>query len=135
MSERGKVVRVGQMRQIIKLQSYVDTPTGTNQTTNEYTDIAEVWARIEPRTGITSRFNKNTGTGFTHNIYIRYRDDIDSDTMIEYDGDIYRIRNIEDAGDVRKRYLILECEKGFKTDSVNNPNRVYADPNSNEFIS
>lgn len=133
MSETGKVVRVGQLRKRIKLQSYVDTPDSDNKTLNEYTDIATVWARVEPISGVESRFDKTTGTGFTHRIYIKYRADVDSDTFIEYDSFKYRVRTVERSGDDRQRYLILDCEKAFKPASINNPNKNYSDPTTNEF--
>jgi len=133
MSDTGKIVRIGQMRKRITLQSYVDVPVNSNQTENQYTDIATVWARIEPNTGVESRFNKTKGQSFTHYIYIKYRSDVDSDTFIDYDGYKYRVRSVEDAGDAKKRYLILECEKAFKPTEINNPNKNYSDPDANEF--
>lgn len=135
MSEHlGKIKRIGSLRKRVKIQTYADTETGVAQVLNTYTDIAEVWANVKQLTGIAVTKFKNIGSNITHQITIKYRSDVTSEQWILYDGNRYRIRNIQDAGDEKKRFLSLLTELDTKKDAYVNPNTEDANVDDNEFL-
>lgn len=130
----GKIKRIGSLRKRVKIQAYADTQTGVAQVLNTYTDIAEVWANVKQLTGIAVTKFKNIGSNVTHQITIKHRSDVTSEQWILYDGNRYRIRNIQDAGDEKKRFLSLLTELDTKKDAYANPNTEDANVDDNEFL-
>ena len=114
----GKAIRIGELRKRVIIQSYSDTIVVASkaQLNTNYADIATVWAKVRQLSGFAVTKSKNIGAAVTHEIIIKFRSDVTTEEWIDYDGNKYRIRTVEDAGDEKKRFLILMCELQAKVD-------------------
>jgi SPP1 family predicted phage head-tail adaptor len=125
---RGSTV-IGRLRQRVTIQTRVDSESGLYSGLSTRTDKslnATVWAKVEQVTGTAQVDSKNSGTAITHRITIRHRDDIsEQHHEILYTDRIgtfrYLIQTVENAGDERNRFLILECLQKEKVGTLDNP--------------
>ena len=131
---KGKNKRIGELDKYVKLQTFADAISGTSSLTGTFSDVASIWANISQLSGIAADRFKNLGSNFTHTITIKYRDGISSENWIEYDGNNYRVRTVQDLGDEKKRQLLLMCELSTKKDVYANPNTEDSDVTENEFL-
>ncbi|MDG1286684.1 MAG: phage head closure protein [Rickettsiales bacterium] len=70
--------------------------------------IDEVWADIRPRSGREESRHEGLREAVTHFVYLRYRDDIESDWRILYEERELRIHaviNIEEEGKLLKLWV------------------------------
>lgn len=131
----GKVKRIGSLTKRVLIQTYLDDIVDASraQVENKYTDLATVWANVKQVTGFALIRNKNIGSNVTHLITIKFRADVTSENWIVYDGNRYRIRTTEDAGDEKKRFLILGCELSAKVGAIQLINTEDTNVDDNEF--
>lgn len=135
MKHLGKVKRIGAFRKRVLIQTYTDDIVDASraQVENKYTDLATVWANVKQVTGFALIRNKNIGSNVTHEITIKFRADVTSENWIVYDGNRYRIRTTQDAGDEKKRDLILGCEFSAKVGAIQLINTEDTNVDDNEF--
>lgn len=70
-----------------------------------------VWCAVRPLSGKEiERFDKLNATAMAH-FTVRYREDVEEDDRIEYNGKYYNIRYIPDL-DERKLYTEFYAERG-----------------------
>ena len=103
-----KKICIGDLKYRITLQqrsikSAIDVDFSEN-----YTDIASVWAHVEINNPKFIFNDINIDESVTHKFYIRYRSDIDINTWIFYDNIRYNIISIKPT-DFDKKYLVLNC--------------------------
>ena len=103
---------VGDLRECISLeQRAIAAPSFDSASfTQDYEVIAEVWAKVETRSGQRTFDNVVIEDGITHIFTIRHRDDVTSETRVRYKGDLYRIRKTENLEE-RDEYIVLRCEE------------------------
>ena len=101
-------VCIGDLDSKIKVQVRALTaPTSGVDSSQTFTDTAEVWAMIETaRAGETWFDDVGEEFDVTHNFYIIYRADVSAETWLEFDGQRFDILAVENL-DERKEFLKL----------------------------
>src|SRR4051812_26750127 len=102
------MIRAGELRQRITLQ--VGVP-GTDPRWGEVTDwqdVDEVWASVTPRAAGEKSDAKGQQTEVTHDIVVRFRADVTSETRINWGGRSLEIVGVLDV-DARHRELRIEA--------------------------
>lgn len=85
-------MQASKLRQRITIQSRTIVPSPTGAPSGEsVTDIATVWANIEPLSTRDVIQAKAAGSQATLRCTVRYRSDIDSTMQVRYDSKIYNI--------------------------------------------
>jgi SPP1 family predicted phage head-tail adaptor len=87
--------------------------------------VASVSAKIENVAGTMQVDSRNAGTGITHIIWIRYRKDISIKNEILYTSALgefrYAIETVQNVGDERNRFIMLECNQRAESSALDNP--------------
>ena len=124
-----KKIPVGDMRDRILIRERdISTPDFDNPAAfaEAYKTIADVWCKVKTNVSgkqIFDGVNADTGGGIllssTHIFTIRYRSDITSEHVVDYNGDYYEINRIVNPEE-RNMYLDLSCKlRGDKTLEAN----------------
>lgn len=104
------------MRERVKLHIRAIEEPGFDETnfTEQYSGTKIVWANIKTVSGKTFFTDVNVDVRLTHEIVIRYDEDINAETWIEYNGRNLKIVDTEDL-DERHDFLRLKCtDRGDK---------------------
>ena len=104
-------IHAGKLRHRIQLQHTERVDDGGGGSETELVTYAEPWAWIRPASGKRHVFGDQLQEDITHEIILRYRDDIQGDDAISYDGRQFAIRYSYDIEE-RKRFLMLDCREG-----------------------
>lgn len=83
------MINVGELKRVIKFRKYVGEDDWTTNT--EMPIVCETWAKINPITGKQFWEAQSVGSTVTHEVYIRYREDISANMVIDYKGRIFDI--------------------------------------------
>jgi SPP1 family predicted phage head-tail adaptor len=84
--------------------------------TEQFDLVITTWSAIQPTKAINVFAGLNTDLkDKTHDIYIRYRDDINSSQFIQFRDKYYDILKVENL-DENKRFLKLECKQTGQDD-------------------
>jgi SPP1 family predicted phage head-tail adaptor len=117
--------RIGRLRQRVTIQSRADSESGLYSGISTRTTKITVWAKVDNVAGTQQIDSRNAGTGVSHIITIRYRTDISKEDEILYTDRIgtyrYAIQTIQNAGDERNQYLVLECNQMAESSTLDNP--------------
>lgn len=117
--------RIGRLDKRVVIQYREDSESGTYSAVSARVTIATVWARIQNVTGTQQIDSRNAGTGISHRITIRHRADINVQQEILYTDRIgtyrYMIETVQNAGDERNRFLVLECNQMAEKETLDNP--------------
>ncbi|MCK5602298.1 phage head closure protein [Candidatus Pacearchaeota archaeon] len=107
---KSRRVCVGDLKHRITIQIRALTPnnTGSIEAIETFTDVIDVWAAIETTRGSQMWDGVEISNPFTHKIYIRFRDDMDFNKWIEFEGEKYDIVDVQDL-DQRNEWLLLLC--------------------------
>ena len=109
---RSEFIDPGALRHEVALQNAELTPDGLGGHADAWTEIATVFARIEP-VGEESRF----GAGqiretATHRFTVRYRSDITSGMRFVRGGRLFDILTVHDPDETRRYLICRTTEKG-----------------------
>lgn len=123
-SPRKRKICTGDLKNLITIQTRTLTSNGFEDVDYDevFTQVIQVWAAIKTTRGFQS-FN-DVGTiqnNITHKIYIRFSADftITSEDWLDFEGERYLIRDIENLEE-RNEYLLLYCvKKGDNTKLAN----------------
>ena len=113
--------QVGDMRnRIVIAERDIKSPAFQSASFSQtYTKICSVWSSVETTGGNPKFSGVNTKIAITHIFTIRYRDDITSESIIEFNNNYYKIIDPDDPSN-RKQFLFLMCiSKGDKTLEAN----------------
>lgn len=117
--------RVGELRQRVTIQTRSDEESGTYSLESVREDVATVSAKIENVSGVQQVDSRNANAGITHRIWIRYRADVTVKNELLYHSKRgtyrYTIETIQDTGDERNRFLLLDCNQEAEQDTLDNP--------------
>ena len=72
--------------------------------------VDEVWADIEPRSTNERYIHQSLTSTVSHNVYIRYRDDVSSDWRIIYNSRIMHVTSVISV-DERNEVSLLEVKE------------------------
>ncbi len=107
-------VKAGRLRHRVTLQSAADTADGGGGFTTTWSDVATVWAAIEPLKSRERLFAQQLENPVTHRVTIRYRAGVTAKMRLEFGARVFNIRGVINAGE-RDRTLELLCEEGVAT--------------------
>lgn len=107
-------VKAGRLRHRVTLQSAADTADGGGGFTTTWSDVATVWAAIEPLAARERLFAQQLENPVTHRVTIRYRAGVTATMRLKFGARVFNIRGVINAGE-RDRTLELLCEEGVAT--------------------
>ena len=114
---------IGDFNHRIKIQttSIIANNAPNSLSTVAFTTIAEVWAMIKTNTAREFIDGVNIENGLNTDFYIRYTSSISlsQQLWIEYDGNLYKITNVDNIDKDNKIIRLRAIEKGDKTINAN----------------
>lgn len=117
--------RIGSLRQRVTIQTREDEESGLFSGASTRADVGTVWAKIENVAGTQQVDSRNAGSTITHRIWMRHRADVTVKNEILYTDRIgtyrYAIQTVQNVGDERNRFLLLECLQMAEQDTLDNP--------------
>jgi len=102
------MVTIGQLRHRVTIQRPTITGDGMGGGARTWTDVATVWASIEPLRSGAFWQAQQTQAKTTHTIVIRYRPGITTDYRIAFGSRHFQIDAIQNPSE-SNRYLLLYC--------------------------
>jgi len=107
-------MKIGSMRHAITFQNQGTARDAGGGISSGFSTLATVYANVKPTTG-REVYKQGKVVGIvSHEITVRYREDITNATRISFDNKLFNIRGIINI-DQRDRYLKLLCEEGVAT--------------------
>jgi len=100
----------GALRHYVKLQHATYVQDSSGATTETWTDIANIWAQIKPLSGRQMDIAKQAQSEVTHEIIVRYRENVTPDKRIKYGSRIFYIESVMNIEE-RNNWLILRCKE------------------------
>ncbi len=100
-----RVFDPGQLRHRLTLQSLTETQDAAGAADLTWTDVADVWAHLRPVSGTSAVIAQQADESLTHEIAIRFRDDVASGWRFVTGERTFRIVTVYDP-DERQCYLI-----------------------------
>lgn len=116
IARKTRVSCIGDMRERVKLHIRAIQPPvfGSTDFTEKFSGVKIVWANVITVSGKTFFAETNVDVGLTHEIIIRFDEDVNAETWIEFNDRNLKILNIEDL-DERHEFLKLRCtDRGNK---------------------
>ncbi|MGI5892088.1 MAG: phage head closure protein [Bacillota bacterium] len=103
-------MKIGDLRHRVTLQQKTVIEDDLKQHTENWTDIATVWARIEPLSGREYFAARQENTEVTTRITIRYLPGITTDSRVVFGGRVFEVLSAIDPEE-RCESLILMCNE------------------------
>lgn len=106
----GSELSIGDLRQRVGIQRAVRVADGGGGAEETWEMLAEVWAAVLPLTGF-ERVEADAVSGHvTHEIWLRYRDDVTPDMRFRLGRRLFDVRAVIDIEE-RRRFLKCLCEE------------------------
>lgn len=105
-------MRAGDLRRRVLIQSRQATVDGFGQRSTTWTDVATVFAEIQPLSGRELQLAQAINAEVNHKVTIRYRPGISAAMRVVYQGRRFNIQAVIDV-DMRHRTLELSCSEGL----------------------
>lgn len=103
-------VRIGDLRQRITIETVTLTGDGGGGVDETWVEVAEVWAAVAPLSG-AERVEADAISGrLTHEVWMRFRDDVAPDMRFRIDSRIFDIRVVMNTEE-RQRFLRCFAEE------------------------
>lgn len=105
---------LGNLRERVTIQTFTESSDGGGGSTRTWSNLATVWAEVKPVSRVADRERVDTGrlaTIQTYLVTIRHRTGFDTSARLLWGSKYLNIRSIENR-DLRKRFLVLECQEG-----------------------
>ncbi len=107
-------MKAATLRHRVSLQSAADTADGGGGTTTVWSDVATLWASIEPLKGSERLFAQRLESRVTHRLRLRHRIGVTTAMRVKFGARIFNIRAVINPGE-RNRLLVVLCEEGVAT--------------------
>jgi len=104
------VTPIGRLRHRVTLQQPVDADDGSGGTTRTWSDVATLWARIEPLSADERVAAGRIEAAADHRIVIRWRAGVTAAMRFSFGTRVFEIRGVTDR-DERHRFLDCLCEE------------------------
>ncbi len=101
---------VGKLRHRVTLEQPVDTDDGAGGLTRAWTDVATLWARIEPLSADERVAAERIEAAADTRITVRWRADVTSAMRFSFGARVFEIRGLTDREE-RHRFLDCLCEE------------------------
>ncbi|HWD12975.1 phage head closure protein [Pseudochrobactrum sp. sp1633] len=106
-------IDAGQFRSLLSLQENQPVFNDTGGYLEQWTEIATLWGRIEPKQSGSQVFAGQHIPHVTHLITIRYRSDISSPMRLTRGGRVFTVLGLHDP-DESQRYLICSVREEIR---------------------
>ena len=103
-----RTMNIGKLNKRLSFMKLMDVTDDMGQSKKKLGQICEVWGSLYPVRGTEFYEIQNIQSKITHKCYIRYRADIDSNCLIEYQGKQYSIQSVIDV-DLSHKMLEIMC--------------------------
>lgn len=103
-------MKIGKLRHRITLQEYTSSRDSFGAEVETWSDTATVWASIEPLSGREYFAAQQVNAEISTKITLRYRSSVKPTMRVLYEGRVYEILSVINAGE-RNRELILICKE------------------------
>lgn len=103
-------VHIGELRERLVLEAPARAADGGGGATVSWAEVAEIWAKVTPRGGVESHALDRIAGKASHEIVIRYRDDIAPEQRFRMGARIFDIRAAFDP-DGRRQWLTCLVEE------------------------
>ncbi len=103
--------KIAELQQRVKFQSLSRTSDGQGGWIETWTDFAEVWAKVKPVSAKERYFSQRIEENISHQITIRWRNDLNTEMRILYESRIFQLHGIRDE-DERHWFTLIDAEEG-----------------------
>jgi SPP1 family predicted phage head-tail adaptor len=112
-----KFPAIGELKERVRIQSLTRNPDGGGGVSETWSDVVDVWAKIEPISSREIFYSHQIALEATHKITIRYRADVSTDWRIlrVRDGAVFKIAGFLDVENAH-RYLELQVNEETAAD-------------------
>ncbi len=104
------------MRHRVTLRKKEITEDALKQQSEVWTDIATVWARIEPLSGREYFAARQENADVSVKVVIRYLPGITAETRVVFDGRVFDVLSVINPGE-RNISLVLMCKEALTVNS------------------
>lgn len=101
----------GRLRHRVKLQSLTRTPDAGGGYTETMTDVATVWAQVEPLEGTEQLRAMQVSPTLSHRIRMRYKANVTPAMQAVYNGRTFDITSVIDPGERHREIELLVEER------------------------
>ena len=105
-----RTMRIGKLRHRVILQEYISSKDSFGAEVETWSDIATVWASIEPLSGREYFAAQQINAEVSAKITIRYRASVKPTMRVLFEGRIFEILSVINTEE-KKRELILMCRE------------------------
>lgn len=105
-------MQAGQLRRRVTIQQRSATQDEYGQPLTDWTDVATVYAAVEPLNGRELLAAQAVNSEVSHNVTIRYRAGVTPAMRLNYGGRLFNIHAVLDENE-RHRMLTLQCSEGM----------------------
>ena len=103
-------MKAGELRHRVTLQSPTETLNSINEVVPTWTDVATVWAAVEPNTGTWVFQAKQANSNVKGRVRMRYRSDIQSNWRIKFGSRYLTIESILNPNERNIETVVLYSE-------------------------
>lgn len=114
-----RTMNIGKLNKRLTFKRFEDVLDSLGQTTKKLVDVACVWGSLYPVRSTEYYEIQKIQSKTTHKCYIRYREDIDTNCHIEFDGKKYSIESVVDV-DLSHKMLEIMCVEHTNKEVVSN---------------
>lgn len=114
VADRHGALAAGSLRHRVTLQSAADTPDGAGGFATVWSNVATLWAAIEPLAGRERLAAQQLESPLTHRVTLRHRDGVTTAMRVKFGVRVFNIRSVVNRAE-RDRALELLCEEGVAT--------------------
>lgn len=107
-------MKAAALRHRVSLQSSEDSADGGGGSTTVWSEVATLWASIEPLKGVERVAAQQIETRLTHRVRLRHRLGVTTAMRIQFGSRIFNIHAVINPQE-RNRLLELLCEEGVAT--------------------
>lgn len=119
MREKLPTIEAGRLRHRVTIQSQAQTQDAqTGELTVTWTDVATVWAAVEPVSVREFIASQEPNAKITARVVIRYRDGIDASMRLIHRGRIFNIHGVLEDMDSGREYLTLPVSQGVNDEGA-----------------
>ena len=105
-------MRAGDLRHRVTIQSASESVSAAGEVTKTWSDVATVWASIEPLTGREKWLAEQVQAAATHRVRMRYRSDVGLENRLLYGSRVLDILEVMNTGE-RDKELVLICAEAL----------------------
>lgn len=112
-----RTINIGRLNKRITFMKLTEEKDKMGQLKQVLTEVGTVWASFYPIRGTEFYEAQKVQSKITHKCYIRYRNDIDTNSYIRYDGKNFVIDSVIDVG-YEHKMLEINCYEYTNKGSV-----------------